>query len=153
MLLQPFFSSHQTISSATSSLSISSLASLSPSPSTPYYSATNIKLPSLIVALLQKRVIPEAEALSSKGHKDDNAILGARMGIVRVVLSVLCLCLDSSEQRDDIFSGFSPRATHGIADIKLLVKWAVGLLCQWYKAKDKLPWKAVMERTLPQVVS
>ena len=81
-------------------------------------------------------------------------MLEARAGVIRVVLSVLCLGLDSSEgikvlgsptQGDDLFS---PRA-----DTKPLVKWAVGLLCQWHKAGDDLPWKSVLEKTLLQIVS
>ena len=98
---------------------------------------------------MQKRVIPEAEALISTGNTDDNnTILGA--GVIGVVLSVLCLGLDSSEgtkgptHRDDVF------AVHGGADMKPLVKWAVGLLCQWY---DVLLWRTLLEKTLVQVVS
>lgn len=146
-----------------SSPSVSSLSSISPSsPSTPSYSAINPKLPLLIVALLQKRVIPEAEALSSAVNKDDNAVLGARMSVIKVVLSVLCLGLDSTEsievvgsptQRNDIFSGFSLPTLHGRTDTKPLVKWASSLLCQWYKAGDDLPWRTVLEKTLPQIVS
>ena len=67
----------------------------SPSLSPP--STANPKLPPLIVALLQKRVIPEAQALDSMGNKDGNVVLEARAGVIRVVLSVLCLGLDSSE--------------------------------------------------------
>lgn len=109
------------------------------------------------MALLQKRVIPEAEALGSLGDKNGNVVLEARAGIVRVVLSVLCLGLDSSEgikvlgsasQGVDIFSGSSPRA-----NAEPLVEWAVGLLCRWYKAGDDLPWKSVLEKTLLQIVS
>lgn len=147
-------------SSPMSSPSVPSLSSSSPSgPSTPSYPATNPKLPLLIVALLQKCVIPEAEALSSTGNQNDNAVLGARQGVVRVVLLVLCLGLDSSEgievvgsptQSGDFFSGFSPSTVHGRAD---MVKWASGLLCQWYIARDDLPWRTVLENTLPQVVS
>lgn len=101
-------------------------------------------------------MIPEAEALR---NEDDNAVLGAREGIIRVVLSVLCLGLDSSEvvrsptQRDDVFSDFSPSTVCGRVDMKPSVKWAGGLLCQWYKAGDDLPWKTVLEKTLPQIVS
>ena len=114
------------------------------------------------MALLQKCVIPEAGALSSTGHKDNDAVLRARIGVINVVLSVLCLGLDSSEgvevlgspiQRDDVSEGFGARAVHGTADMKQWVKWAAELLCQWYKAGDNLPWKTVLERTLPQVVS
>ena len=84
------------------------------------------------------------------------------MGIIRVVLSILCLGLDPSEgirvlgsptQKDDVFSGFSPTAVYEKTDMKPLVKWAVGLLSQWYKAGDGLPWKAALEKTLSQVVS
>ena len=143
--------------------SLSTLSPSSPSPPFPLlYPAANQKLPLIIVALLQKRVIPEAEALISTGHKDDEAVFGVRASVVRVVLSILCLCLDpieglkilgSSTQKDDVFGGFSPRAAHGTIDMKELVKWAVELLCQWYKAGDDLPWKTVLEKTLPQVVS
>ena len=96
------------------------------------------------------------------GDKDGNAVLEARVGVIRVVLSVLCLGLDSSEdikvlgsptQRNDVFSGFSPRTVHWRADMKPLVNWAVGLLCQWYKAGDNLPWRSALEKTLLQVVS
>jgi len=167
MLLQPFFSSSLSTkplisSPSTSSPPVPSLSSSLSSPSSPSYSTTDPKLPSLIVALLQKRVIPEAEALSSMGHKDDSAVLGARMGVVKVVFSILCLYLDSGEsikvlgrpvQRDDVFGGFSPSAVYGTADMKQLVKWAAGLLCQWYKAGNDMPWRTVLEKTLPQVVS
>ena len=130
---------------------------LSPSFSTSPDSATNPKLPPLIVALLQKHVIPEAEALGSMGNKDGNVVLEARVGVIRVVLSVLCLDLESSEgkknlgsptQGEDVFSGFSPRE-----NMKPLVKWAVDLLFQWYKAGNDLPWKSVLEKTLLQIVS
>ena len=89
------------------------------------------------------------------GNKDGNVVLEARAGVVRVVLSVLCLGLDSSEgirvlgsPNHDVFSGSSPNA-----DWKPLVKWAVDLLCQWHKAGDDLPWKSVLEKTLLQIVS
>ena len=91
------------------------------------------------------------------GNKNGNVVLEARMGVVRVVLSVLCLGLDSSEgtkflgsltQRNDVFSGVDPKANS-----KPLVKWAVGLLCQWYKAGNDLPWRSVLEKTLRQIVS
>ena len=130
---------------------------LSPSFPTPPDFATNPKLPPLIVALLQKRVIPEAEALNSIGNKDGNDALEARAGVVRVVLSVLCLDLDFSEgkkilgsptQGGDVFSGFNPRA-----NMKPLVKWAADLLFQWHKAGDDLPWRSVLEKTLLQIVS
>lgn len=82
-------------------------------------------------------------------------MLEARVGIIRVVLSVLCLGLDSSEgirvlgsPTQDVFSGFSPRA-----NTESLVEWAVGLLCQWHKAGDDLPWRSVLEKTLLQIVS
>ena len=97
------------------------------------------------------------------GHKDNDAMLRARMGVINVVLLILCLDSDPSEgfkvlgspvQKDDVFGGFSPqRAVHGTADTKQLVKWAAGLLCQWYKAGDDFPWKTVLQKTLPQVVS
>ena len=81
-------------------------------------------------------------------------MLEARVGVIRVVLSILCLGLDSSEgfkvlgsptQGDDVFS---PRA-----DAKPLVQWAVGLLCQWHKAGNDLPWRSVLEKTLLRIVS
>ena len=88
------------------------------------------------------------------GNKDDNVVLEVRVGVIRVVLSILGLGLDYSEgfkvlgsptQGDDVFG---PRA-----DTKPLVKWAVGLICQWHKAGDDLPWKSVLEKTLLQIVS
>lgn len=88
---------------------------------------------------------------------DGNVVLEARAGVIRVVLSVLCLDLDYSEgkkvlgsptQGNDVFSSFNPRA-----DTKPLVKWAVDLLVQWYKAGDDLPWRSVLEKTLLQIVS
>ena len=91
------------------------------------------------------------------GNKDGNIILEARAGVIRVVLSVLCLDLDCSEgikvlgsptQGDDVFG-----SVHGRANTKPLVTWAVGLLCQWHKAGDDLPWRSVLEKTLVQVVS
>ena len=148
-------------SSPISSPSVSSPVSPLSSPSSPSlpYSATNPKLPPLIVALLQKRVIPEAEALGSMGNEGGNAVLDARMGVARVVLSVMCLGLDSSEdikgsgsptQGDNVFSGFGPKAD---TDTKSLVMWAVGVLCQWHKAGDDLPWRSVLEKSLLQIVS
>ena len=113
-------------------------------------------LPPLIVALLQKRVIPEAEALGL-GNRDGNVVLEAREGVIRVVLSVLCLDFDSSggkkvlgspAQGEDVFGGSSSRA-----NTRPLVEWAVDLLCQWHKAGDDLPWRSVLERTLLQIVS
>ena len=86
-------------------------------------------------------------------------MLEARAGVIRVILSVLCLGLESIKalgsptQGNDVFSGFSPRTVHGGGNTNSLVKWAVGLLCQWHKAGDDLPWRSVLEKTLPQIVS
>ena len=105
---------------------------------------------------MQKRVIPEAEALGSLEDKNGNVVLEARAGVIRVVLSVLCLGLDSSEgikalgsasQGLDVFSSSSLKT-----NTEPLVEWAAGLLCQWYKAGDDLPWKSVLEKTLIQIV-
>ena len=173
MLLQPFLRSSSDMALFSSPVSSPSLSPLSTSPPisppymfspvfspsfpTPPYSTSNLKLPSLIVALLQKRVIPEAEALGSVGNKDGDVVLEGRAGVIRVVLSVLCLGLDSSDgvkflgsptQGDDVFGGFSPMENR-----KPLVEWAVGLLCQWHKAGDDLPWRSVLEKTLLQIVS
>lgn len=122
------------------------------------YQALQTQVPFQIVALLQTRVIPEAEALDNGTELDIKIVSEVRLNVARTVLEILCLDCNlgpaMGSPKSDVFGG--PNSTTletrngGMND---MIKWAADILSQWYRAGNGSPWKNVLEATFVEVVS
>ena len=119
-----------------------------------YFQDSSSANPEHITAILQSRVIPEAEALDTGTEIDDKIVLECRKSVVRVLLQLLCLDHESivPSPKPDVFGGTSPRITEAWDNTKEPVKWAMSTLTQWYRVGGGSPWKLAIERTLSQIV-
>ena len=159
-LLQPLITNPASSASSASSFDHPP-RSLSSSSSTVTLNAfdlrlNNAELPQQIASIFQNRVIPEAEALDREAEIDSEVVFGTRRLIARVLMDIIRLDTEnagpkSMNPRDDVFGSVSSRK--GEEQIKQLVGWAVGTLAGWYRAGSALPWRAVLDKTLHQVVS
>jgi len=110
--------------------------------------------PEHITAILQSRVIPEAEALDTNTEIDDKIVLECRKSVVQLLLHLLCLDQESivPSPKPDVFGSTSPRIAEAWENTREPVKWAMGTLSQWYRVGSASPWKSVLEKALNQIV-
>jgi hypothetical protein len=106
---------------------------------------------SRLIYVLKTRVLPEAEELSR--GLDDQFMPNLRIHLTRLLLDLTRLNVDgpkrSSIPKDDVFGGST---MENASDWMEYVKWAAQVLAGWYKAGTALPWQAVLERTLRDLV-
>jgi len=104
-----------------------------------------------LIYVLKTRVLPEAEALSRAGL-DDKLMSKLRIRLTRLLLDLTRLNVDGPKRnsipKDDVFGGSTMENASGMEH----VKWAAQALAGWYKAETGLPWRAVLEGTLRDLV-
>jgi len=109
------------------------------------------RLPRLIY-VLKTRVLPEAEALSRAGL-DNQFMSNLRIHLTRLLLDMIRLNVNGPKQssitKDDVFGGST---MENASDLMGYAKWAAQVLAGWYKAGTALPWRAVLEGTLRDLV-
>lgn len=150
-LLRSFMVPSPTSTPATSRNPSSSSSSF---PAVAYFQDSSSATPEHITAILQSRVIPEAEALDVDTEIDDKIVLECRKSVVRLLLQLLCLDQESivPSPKPDVFGGTSPRIAEAWDNTREPVRWAMGTLSQWYRVGSGSPWKSVIDRTLNQIV-
>ena len=120
-----------------------------------YFQSSSSATPEKIIAILQSRVIPEAEALDADTGMDDKIVLECRKSVVRLLLELVCLDHEAiiPSPKADVFGGVSPGAARTSNNsTRQSIMWAMGTLSQWYRAGSGSPWKSVLEKTLNQIV-
>ncbi|THV08472.1 hypothetical protein K435DRAFT_12048 [Dendrothele bispora CBS 962.96] len=122
-------------------------------------SLRRVKDATLVIRVLQTRVLPELEIIErdSSGDGGKGGVEGieeAKRSIVKIALEVAVVGWASSGGEDDLFSEGMVKSTGGQAkEAETLQRWASEILCGWYRAGVKGRWKACFEKVFADLVS
>ena len=107
---------------------------------------------SRLVFLLKTRALPETEALSRAGL-DHQTISKLRIRVAHILFDLTRLDTDGQLPRANLNEDvFGSSYTSSASDCIEHVKWAIQVLAGWYRAGSALPWQAVLQETLQQLV-